>query len=104
MATTAGHTFNTGLYMGKYRNIHLSETTELIEPKLYMDVLWMVLYKIAVFLSSLIFNMAARANNVLWFAEISKFLVSETNKLTEPKLYMNDHWKVLYQVTFFISI
>jgi hypothetical protein len=27
-------------YMGKYRNILLSETTELIEPKLYMDVLW----------------------------------------------------------------
>jgi hypothetical protein len=26
--------------MGKYRNI-LSETTELIEPKPYMDVLWM---------------------------------------------------------------
>jgi hypothetical protein len=26
-------------YMGKYRNILLSETTELIEPKLYMDVL-----------------------------------------------------------------
>ena len=24
-------------YMGKYRNILLSETTELIEPKLYMD-------------------------------------------------------------------
>ena len=27
--------------MGKYRNILLSETTELIEPKPYMDVLWM---------------------------------------------------------------
>ena len=92
-------------YMGKYRNILLSETTELIEPKLYMDVLWMVLYKITVFRSSLIFNMAARANNVLWLAEISKLLFSETNELTEPKLYMNDHWKVLYQVTvFFMSI
>ena len=89
-------------YMGKYRNILLSETTELIEPKLYMDVLWIVLYKITVFCSSLIFNMAARAKNVLWLAEISKFLFSETNELTEPKLYMNDHWKVLYQVTVFL--
>jgi hypothetical protein len=43
-------------YMGKYRNILLSETTELIEPKPY---------KIAIFRSSLIFNMTTRANNVL---------------------------------------
>jgi hypothetical protein len=58
--------------------------------------------QITVFCSSLIFNMAARANNVLWLAEISKFLFSETNELTEPKLYMNDHWKALYQVTVFL--
>ena len=60
----AGHILLTQDYMGKYRNI-LSETTELIEPKLYMDVLWMILYKIGVFRSSLIFKMATRANNVL---------------------------------------
>jgi hypothetical protein len=29
--------------------------------------------------------MAARANNMLWLAEISK-IFSETNELTEPKL------------------
>jgi hypothetical protein len=34
-------------------------------------------------------------------AEISKILFSETNELTEPKLYMNDHWNVLYQVSVF---
>ena len=90
--------------IGKYRNLLLSETTELIEPKLYMDILWMVLYKITVFRSSLIFKMAARANNVLWLADISKFLFSESNELTEPKLYMNDHWKVLYQVTVFFYV
>jgi hypothetical protein len=28
-------------------------------------------------------------------AEISKIFFSETNELTEPKLYMNDHWNVL---------
>ena len=30
--------------------------------------------------------MAARANNMLWLAEISKIFSSETNELTEPKL------------------
>ena len=28
---------------------------------------------------------------------------SETNELTEPKLYRNDHWNVLYQVTVFYA-
>jgi hypothetical protein len=34
-------------------------------------------------------------------AEISKIFFSETNELTEPKLYRNDHWNVLYKVTVF---
>jgi hypothetical protein len=42
--------------------------------------------KVTVFRSSRIFNMAARANNMLWLAEISKIFFSETNELTEPKL------------------
>jgi hypothetical protein len=48
----------------------------------------MVLYKVSVFRSSRIFNMAVGANNMLWLAEISKTLFSEieTNELTEPKL------------------
>jgi hypothetical protein len=46
----------------------------------------MVLYKVAVFRSSRIFNMAARANNMLGLAEISKIFFSETNELTEPLL------------------
>ena len=63
----------------------------------------MVLYKVTVFRSSRIFNMAAKANNMLWLAEISKIFFSETNELTEPKLYMIDHWKVLYKVTVFYA-
>jgi hypothetical protein len=58
----------------------------MIEAKLYMNVHWMVLYTIYVFRSSRIFNMAARANNMLWLAEILKISFSETNELTEPKL------------------
>ena len=49
------------------------------------------------------FNMAARANNMLWLAEISKIFFSETNELTEPKLSMKDHWNVHYQVSVFCS-
>jgi hypothetical protein len=44
---------------------------------------WMVLYKVSVFRSSRIFNMAARGNNMLRLAEISKVFFSETNELTE---------------------
>ena len=61
-----------------------SETTGPIGTKLSRNVPWMVLYK--VFCSSWIFNMAARANNMLWLAEISTIFFSETNELTEPKL------------------
>jgi hypothetical protein len=39
----------------------------------------------------------------LWLAEISKIFFSETNELTEPKLQMNDHWNVLYQVSVFYA-
>ena len=46
----------------------------------------MVLYKASVFRSSRIFNMAARANKMLWLAEISKIFFSETNELADPKL------------------
>ena len=48
-------------------------------------------------------NMAAKANNMLRLAEISKIFFSEINELTESKLYMNDHWNVLYQVTVFYA-
>ena len=68
-----------------------SETTGAIGTKLSRNV----------FRSSRIFNMAAKANNMLWLAEISKIFFSETNELTEPKLYRNDHWNVLYKVTVF---
>ena len=40
--------------------------------------------------------MAARVNNVLWLAEISQFFFSETNVLTELKLYINDQVTVFY--------
>jgi hypothetical protein len=42
-----------------------AETTGPIGTKLSRNVPWMVLYKVTVFRSSRIFNMAAKANNML---------------------------------------
>ena len=64
MATTAIHRLTLDP-MGKCSNAFFSETTNIIKAKLYMNVPWMVLYKVTVFRSSRIFNMAARVNNML---------------------------------------
>ena len=47
--------------MGKYSNAFFSETTNIIKAKLYMNVHWMVLYKLYVFCSDMKFKMAATA-------------------------------------------
>ena len=47
--------------MGKCSNAFFSETTNMIKAKLYMNVHWMVLYKIYVFYSDMKFKMAATA-------------------------------------------
>ena len=47
--------------MGKCSNAFFSETTNIIKAKLYMNVHWMVLYKIYVFCSGMKFKMAATA-------------------------------------------
>ena len=68
-------------YMGKYRNILLSKTTELIEPKLYMDVHWMVLYKITVFRSSLIYKISTWPPGQIMCSDWLKFQSSSSLKL-----------------------
>ena len=47
--------------MGKWENAFFSETTNMIKAKLYMNVHWMVLYKLYVFCSGMKFEMAATA-------------------------------------------
>jgi hypothetical protein len=42
--------------MGKCSNAFFSETTNIIKAKLYMNVHWMVLYKLYVFCSDMKFN------------------------------------------------
>ena len=63
MATTAGHRLTLDP-MGKYSNAFFSETTNMIKAKLYMNVHWMVLYKLYVFCSDMKFKMAATAGLV----------------------------------------
>ena len=60
MATTAGHRLTLDP-MGKCSNAFFSETTNMIKAKLYMNVHWMVLYKLCVFYSDMKFKMAATA-------------------------------------------
>ena len=60
MAATAGHILTLNP-MGKCSNVFLSETTNKIKAKLYMNVHWMVLYKIKVFCSDMKLKMAATA-------------------------------------------
>jgi hypothetical protein len=47
--------------MGKCSNAFFSETTNIVKAKLYMNVHWMVLYKLYVFCSGMKFKMAATA-------------------------------------------
>jgi hypothetical protein len=60
MAATAIHRLTLNP-MGKCSNAFFSETTNMIKAKLYMNVHWMVLYKIYVFYSDMKFKMAATA-------------------------------------------
>ena len=60
MAATAIHRLTLDP-MGKCSNAFFSETTNIIKAKLYMNVHWMVLYKIYVFCSDMKFKMAATA-------------------------------------------
>ena len=60
MATTAGHRLTLDP-MGKYSNAFFSETTNMIKAKLYMNVHWMVLYKLYVICFDMKFKMAATA-------------------------------------------
>ena len=60
MASTAIHRLTLDP-MGKCSNPFFSETTNIIKAKLYMNVHWMVLYKLYVFCSDMKFKMAATA-------------------------------------------
>jgi hypothetical protein len=58
--------------MGKYSNAFFSETTNMIKAKLYINVHWMVLYKLYVFCSDMKFKMAATAGPSLTLDPMGK--------------------------------
>ena len=60
MAVTAWHRLTLDP-IGKSSNAFFSDTTNVIKAKLYMNVHWMVLYKLYVFCSDMKFKMAATA-------------------------------------------
>ena len=60
MAVTTGHRLTLDP-MGKCSNAFFSETTIMIIAKLYMNIHWMVLYKLQVFCSDMKLKMAATA-------------------------------------------
>ena len=75
MATTAGHRLTLDA-MGKYSNAFFSETTNMIKTKLYMNVHWMILYKLYVFCSDMKFKMAATAGLSLTLDPMGKMFHS----------------------------
>ena len=60
MAATAIHRLTLDP-MGKCSNVFFSETTNIIKANMYMNVHWMVLYKLYVFYSDMKFKLVATA-------------------------------------------
>ena len=81
MATTAGHRLTLDP-MGKCSNAFFSETTNMIKAKLYMNVHWMVLYKLYAFCSDMKFKMAATAGLSLTLDPMGK--VSQNASSLKP--------------------
>ena len=71
MAATAGYILTLDP-MGKCSNAFFSETTNTINAKLYMNVHWMVLYKLYVFCSDMKFKMADTAGLTLTLDPMGK--------------------------------
>ena len=76
MAATAIHRLTLDP-MGKCSNAFL-ETTNIIKAKLYMNVHWMVLYKLYVFCSDMKFKMAATAGLSLTLDPMGKMFQNAT--------------------------
>jgi hypothetical protein len=94
MDTTAGHRLTLDP-MGKYSNAFFSETTNMIKVKLYMNVHWMILYKLYGFCSDMKFKMAATAGHSLTLDPMGKMfqnaflgsLVSIVQVVSEKKRF-----------------
>jgi hypothetical protein len=88
MATTAGYRLTLDP-MGKCSNAFFSETTNMIKAKLYMNVHWMVLYKLNVFCSDMKLKMAATAGLSLTLDPIEKMFQNASSVKPLGKLKPN---------------
>jgi hypothetical protein len=78
MAATAGLSLTLDP-MGKRSNAFFSETTNIIKAKLYMNVHWMVLYKLYVFCSGMKFKMSATAGLSLTLDPMGKMIQNDSS-------------------------
>ena len=78
MAATAIHRLTLDP-KGKYSNAFFSETTNMIKTKLYINVHWMVLYKLKVFCYDMKFKMAATAGLSLILDPMGKMFQSASS-------------------------
>jgi hypothetical protein len=67
-------------HMRKCSNAFFSETTNIIKAKLYMNVHWMVLYKLYVFYSDMKFKMAATAGLSLTLDPMGKMFQNASQR------------------------
>ena len=90
MAATAIHRLTLDP-MGKFSNAFFSETTNIIKAKLYMNVHWMVLYKLYVFCSDMKFKMAAMAGLSLTLDPMGKMVTAGLSLTLDPmgKMFQN---------------
>jgi hypothetical protein len=72
MAATAIHRLTLDP-MGKCSNAFFSETTNIIKAKLYMNVHWMVLYKLCVFYVDRNSKMTTTAGHSFYIGPIGSF-------------------------------
>jgi hypothetical protein len=75
--------------MGKCSNAFFSEITNIIKAKLYMNVHWMVLYKIYVFCSDMKFKMAATAGLSLTLDPMGKMFQNASSLKPFGQLKLN---------------
>ena len=102
MAATAGHILT--LYpKRKCSNAFFSETTNMINAKLYMNVHWMILYNLNVFFSDMKFKMAATAGLSLTLDPMGKMFQNASSlkplgqlKPNCPGMIIGGHLQMLF--------
>jgi hypothetical protein len=77
--------------MGKCSNAFFSETTNMIKAKLYMNVHWMVLYKLKVFCSNMKFKMAPTTGLSLTLDPMEKMFQNASS--------LKHSWEVWFQLS-----